>query len=72
MNNTQNIMTYDIYEIDLYDLKRKVEKLNVKEIIVYGIGNNGFNVYTLFQNLGIKIKILIEINLEASLGLNPR
>lgn len=64
MNNTQNIMTYDIYEIDLYDLKCKVEKLKINEVIVYGIGHNGFSVYTLFQNLGIKIKYFVDIKAE--------
>lgn len=62
--NNKDVKTYDIYEIDLYDLKCKVEELKVDEVIVYGIGNNGFSVFTLFQNLGIKIKYFVDIKAE--------
>lgn len=61
MDKGMDIITYDIYELDLYDLKRRIEELNIKEAIVYGIGNNGFETYRMFKNLGIKIKYFIDI-----------
>lgn len=64
MSKKKNIISYDIYELDLYDLKCKVESLGVEEAIVYGIGNNGFSVYTLFKNLGVKIKYYVDIKAE--------
>ena len=61
MNKTKDVISYDIYELDLYNLKCKMERLDVDEVIVYGIGNNGFSVYTLFKNIGIKIKYFVDI-----------
>ena len=64
MSKKKDVISYDIYELDLYDLKCKVEALNIKETVVYGIGNNGFSVYNLFKNLGVKIKYFVDIKAE--------
>lgn len=32
MDKNKDIISYDVYELDLYDLKNKVEKLNVDDI----------------------------------------
>ena len=61
MDKNKDIISYDVYELDLYDLKNKVEKLNVDEVIVYGIGNNGAEINRLFKNIGVKIKYYLDV-----------
>ncbi len=61
MSNRANVIKYDVYELDIYRLKRTVIDLGIKEAVVYGIGNNGRFVYRLFKNLGIKIKYFIDV-----------
>lgn len=61
MNKHEDIISYDVYELDLYGLRRKMETLNVKEAVVYGIGNNGYDTYMLFKNLGIRINYFVDV-----------
>lgn len=61
MDKHKDIISYDVYELDLYELKHKVEMLNVDEVIVYGIGNNGSDTQQLFKNIGVKIKYYVDI-----------
>ena len=61
MNENKDVITYDIYELDLYKLKGIIEKLDIDEITVYGIGNNGEDAYRLLKNLGIKIKMFVDV-----------
>lgn len=34
MDKQEDLITYDVYELDLYDLRQKVEMLDVKEAYV--------------------------------------
>lgn len=61
MRKSEDVIAYDVYELDMYELKKKVLKLGIKELIVYGIGNNGYYTYTLFKNMGIKIKYFVDV-----------
>lgn len=61
MNKYEDIITYDVYELDLYRLRQKLEMLNVKEAVVYGIGNNGYDTYRMFKNLGINICYFVDV-----------
>lgn len=61
MNKHEDIITYDVYELDLYRLRQKLEMLNVKEAVVYGIGNNGYDTYRMFKNLGINICYFVDV-----------
>lgn len=61
MDRHEDIISYDVYELDLYDLRQKMEMLNVKEAVVYGIGNNGYDIYVMFKNLGISIRYFVDV-----------
>lgn len=61
MEKNDDLISYDVYELDLYHLRQKLESLNVKEAVVYGIGNNGQDTYRLFKNLNIKICYFVDI-----------
>lgn len=61
MNKYEDIITYDVYELDLYELRQKLERMNVKEAVVYGIGNNGQDTYRMFKNLNIKIPYFVDV-----------
>lgn len=61
MNKQKDIITYDVYELDCYRLRQKLEKLNVEEAIVYGIGNNAYNIYRMFKNMGICICCFVDV-----------
>ena len=61
MDKQKDIMSYDIYELDIYNLKQKVLALNIKKAVVYGIGNNGYEVYVLFKKLGISINYFVDV-----------
>ena len=51
MYKHEDIITYDVYELDLHGLRQKLERLSIKEAVVYGIGNNGRDTYRMFKNL---------------------
>lgn len=61
MEKHKDIVSYDVYELDLYDLKHRMEMLKVDQVIVYGIGNNGSEIHQLFKNIGIKIKYYVDV-----------
>ena len=61
MINKSDIISYDVYELDIYKLKNTVIDLEINDVVVYGIGNNGFLVYQLFKNLGINIKYYVDV-----------
>lgn len=61
MDTHKDIRSYDIYELDLYDLKQKLDAGNIKEAVIYGIGNNGYETYRLFKNQGIKICYFVDV-----------
>lgn len=61
MNKHKDTISYDVYELDMYDLRQKLEMLNVKEAVVYGIGNNGYDTYRMFKNLGINIRYFVDV-----------
>lgn len=57
----KKVITYDVFELDLFDLKRKIEALNLSEVIVYGIGNNGNKTYKLLKRLDINVKCFVDV-----------
>lgn len=61
MDKHEDIITYDVYELDLYDLRQKLEMLNIKEVVVYGIGNNGDSAYRMLRNLSIGICYFVDV-----------
>lgn len=61
MYKHEDIITYDVYELDLHGLRQKLERLSIKEAVVYGIGNNGRDTYRMFKNLGINIRYFIDV-----------
>lgn len=61
MSKRDDVVSYDIYELDLHKLRHAVEKLKVKEAVVYGIGNNGGEIYKMFHNLGIVILYFVDV-----------
>ena len=61
MDKQEDLISYDIYELDLYALMQKLEALNVKEAVVYRIGNNGDDIYKIFKNLNISICYFVDV-----------
>lgn len=61
MSVKSDVISYDVYELDIYKLKRIVIDLGIKEAVIYGIGNNGFYVYRLFKNIGVNIKYYVDV-----------
>lgn len=61
MDNQKDIISYDVFELDLYGLRQRLEALDVREAIIYGIGNNGYDIYRLFKNLGISICYFVDV-----------
>lgn len=61
MDKKKDMISYDIYELDIYDLKQKVLALNIKKAVIYGIGNNGHDIYVLFKKLGIRINYFVDV-----------
>lgn len=61
MDKQKDTITYDIYEFDPYGLRQKLETLNIKEAVIYGIGNNGYDAYRVFKNLGIHICCFVDV-----------
>ena len=70
MYKHEDIITYDVYELDLHGLRQKLERLSIKEAVVYGIGNNGRDTYRMFKNLGINIRYFIDV--KATDGIRDR
>lgn len=68
MGEENDIITYDVLELDIYGLKKKILERGIKEAVVYGIGNNGKHTYRLFKNIGIKIQYFIDV--KALQGIN--
>ena len=64
MENTskkKDLVTYDVYELDILELKRQLEVLRPDKVAVYGIGNNGIIVSRVLRLLGIKIKCFVDV-----------
>lgn len=56
-----DVLPYDIYEIDLFRVKDKIECAGISSVIVYGIGNNGDAVHELLENIKISIKYYVDV-----------
>ena len=54
-------VSYSVYELDLYALKNKVLELGLKDVVVYGIGNNGYDTYRLLKNLDVNVLYYVDV-----------
>lgn len=61
MVKQKDCISYDVYELDYYALHKKIEQLDIKEVIVYGIGNNGIQAHRLLTNMGVKEKYYVDV-----------
>lgn len=61
-------VSYPVYELDLYALKNRVCELCLNDVVVYGIGNNGYDTYRLLKNLGVNV--LYYVDVKALTGTN--
>lgn len=59
--NNCDIVSYDVFEIDLYSLKEQLLQKNIDAVIVYGIGNNGYALHRLIKKMGITVKYYVDV-----------
>ncbi len=57
----RDVISYRVYELDLFGLKRKLQTIDTKEVVVYGVGNNGGYTHDLLRNLGVKIQYFVDV-----------
>ncbi len=57
----RDIISYQVYELDVFGLRKKLQGIGAKEVVVYGVGNNGRYTHDLLRNLGIKIRYFVDV-----------
>ncbi len=63
----RDIISYRVYELDIFGLKKKLRAIDIKEVVVYGVGNNSRYTCDLLQNLGIKIRYFVDVKAYGSM-----
>ena len=57
----KDVKLYEVLELDLWRLRERILDNKINEVIVYGVGNNGDEVFQLLKSMNIAIKYFVDI-----------
>ncbi|WP_088188550.1 glycosyltransferase family 2 protein [Desulfosporosinus sp. FKA] len=56
-----DLVSYDVYELDLRSLEKQVKSLGITSLIIWGVGANGKEAYRLLTNIGVEVDYYVDI-----------